>query len=220
MKILVIATHPDDEVLGCGGVIARHADAGDSVHVLVVTRGAPDIYPPAQVEAIRRELAEAHAVLGVTAAHFLDFPAPKLDSIPNHELADAIGGMLHSLQPDTVYLPHRGDVHADHRAVHQAALVAARPAGDARIARLLAYETLSETEWGSPAPSEAFVPTVFADISGHLERKLKAIACYHSQLKEFPHPRSLQAIEALARLRGSTAGFAAAEAFMLIREIL
>lgn len=220
MKILVIATHPDDEVLGCGGVMARHAAAGDSVHVLVVTRGAPELYPPAQIEALRCELAEAHAVLGVTAAHFLDFPAPKLDSIPNHELADAIGALLHSLQPDAVFLPHRGDVHADHRAVHQAALVAARPAGDTRIARLLAYETLSETEWGSPSAADAFLPTVFADITGHLESKLKAIACYRSQLKEFPHPRSLQAIEALARLRGSAAGYAAAEAFMLIREIV
>jgi LmbE family N-acetylglucosaminyl deacetylase len=220
MNLLVIATHPDDEVLGCGGTIARHAAGGDSVHVLVVTRGAPEVYPPKQVEQIRRELADAHGVLGVTATHFLDFPAPKLDTIPGHELADAIGASLHSLRPEIVFLPHRGDVHADHRAVHQAALVAARPGADLRIGRLLSYETLSETEWGAPNPAEAFLPAVFIDIGKFLERKLQALACYRSQVREFPHPRSPQAVEALARLRGSTAGFPAAEAFMLVREIL
>lgn len=218
MKILVIATHPDDEVLGCGGIIVRHAAAGDSVHVLVVTRGAPEVYPAGQVEELRRELAAAHNLLGVAAVHFLDFPAPRLDTIPGHELADAIGGVLQLTQPNMVFLPHRGDLHADHRAVHQAALVAARPGGNARIEQLLSYETLSETEWGSPSPADAFLPNVFLNITDYLALKLKAIGCYRSQLKEFPHPRSLQAVEAQARLRGSTAGFAAAEAFMLIRE--
>jgi len=220
MKILVIATHPDDEVLGCGGAMARHAAGGDTVHVLVVTRGAPGVYPEKQVEQLRKELAAAHSVLGVAAAHFLDFPAPRLDTVPSHELADAIGGVFRAVRPDSVLLPHRGDLHADHRAVHNAALVAARPNGELRISTLLSYETLSETEWGTPAPGEVFVPTVFMDIAKYLERKLEAMVCYHSQLREFPHPRSREAIEALARLRGSSAGCAAAEAFMLIREIV
>jgi LmbE family N-acetylglucosaminyl deacetylase len=214
-----VAVHPDDEVLGCGGTIARHSCIGDTAQVLVVTKGAPGHYPAAQVKDLRRELSAAHKILGVAEALFLDFPAPKLDTVPVSELADGIAGALRRLQPDVVYLPHRGDLHADHRATYQAALIAARPNVHLRIRHILSYETLSETEWGSPAGDSVFIPNVFTDITDFLSRKLEAMACYRSQLKEFPHPRSLQAIEALARLRGSTAGFAAAEAFELIREI-
>jgi LmbE family N-acetylglucosaminyl deacetylase len=219
MNILVIATHPDDEVLGCGGTIARHAARGDRVEVLVVTRGAPDLYSDDQVKQLRKELESAHAVLGITAAHFLDFPAPRLDVVPSHELADSIGAKVAMIHPDALYIPHRGDLHSDHRCVFQAALVAARPIGPRIVRRLASYETLSETEWSAPAAEDAFLPSVFVDISRQLEQKRKAMAAYRSQLREFPHPRSLEAVECLARLRGSTAGVAAAEAFQLIREI-
>jgi LmbE family N-acetylglucosaminyl deacetylase len=219
MNILVIATHPDDEVLGCGGVIARHASRGDRVDVLVVTRGAPELYSDDQVKVLRKELESAHSILGVSAVHFLDFPAPKLDLVPAHELADAIGAQIGSIQPSVAYLPHRGDLHSDHRSVFAASLVAARPIGNRVVRKLLSYETLSETEWAAPVAEDAFLPSVFIDITGFLEKKKQAMAAYHSQLKEFPHPRSLLAVESLARLRGSTVGVQAAEAFQLIREI-
>ena len=219
MNILVIATHPDDEVLGCGGAILRHASRGDRVDVVVVTRGAPDLYAEDQVKALRKELDSAHAILGVSAVHFLDFPAPKLDLVPAHELADALGAQILSIRPSVVYIPHRGDLHSDHRSVFGAALVAARPVGNPVVRRVLSYETLSETEWAAPVAEDAFLPSVFIDITGFLEKKQQALAAYRSQLKDFPHPRSLQAVEALARLRGSTAGVGAAEAFQLIREI-
>ena len=220
MVVLVIAAHPDDEVLGCGGVMARHADRSDDVHTLVVTRGTPEIFPPAEVEKVRQELHMAHQTLGASSAHFLDYPAPKLDVVPGHELADAIGNVIQSLQPRVIYLPYCGDIHADHRAVYHAALVATRPIGDCPVRQILCYETLSETEWGSPLGGGTFVPTVFVDIADYLEHKLQAMACYRSQLREPPHPRSLQSIEALAHLRGSTVGLAAAEAFMLVREVV
>jgi LmbE family N-acetylglucosaminyl deacetylase len=219
MNILVIATHPDDEVLGCGGTIARHASRGDRVDVLVVTRGAPDLYSDEQVGRLRKELEAAHAILGVSAVHFLDFPAPRLDLVPAHELADSIGAQLAAIRPATVYIPHRVDLHSDHRCVFGAALVAARPIDSPVVRRLLSYETLSETEWAAPVAEDAFLPSVFIDIGAYLEQKQQALAAYRSQLKEFPHPRSLQAVECLARLRGSTAGVPAAEAFQLIREI-
>ncbi len=219
MNILVIATHPDDEVLGCGGVIARHASRGDRVDVLVVTRGAPDQFSDSQVKELRKELESAHSILGVAAVHFLDFPAPKLDLVPAHELADAIGAQIGSIQPSVAYLPHRGDLHSDHRSAFGAALVAARPIGNCIVRKLLSYETLSETEWAAPVAEDAFLPSVFIDITAYLDKKKKAMAAYRSQLKEFPHPRSLQAVESLARLRGSTVGVQAAEAFQLIREI-
>lgn len=219
MNVLIVAPHSDDEVLGCGGVMARHAAGGDDVHVLVVTRGTPEMYPPEQEEQTRQELHAAHAILGVSSVHFLDFPAPKLDTIPGHQLADAIGRIIRSLYPSIIYLPHRGDIHSDHRAVYQATLVAARPINDCPVRKLLCYETLSETEWAAPFGDDAFIPTVFVDITDYLDQKLKAMTCYHSELKQPPHPRSLQAIEVLAKMRGATVSLPAVEAFMLVREI-
>ncbi len=218
MKIMVIATHADDEILGCGGTIARHTAYGDEVHVLVVTRGAEDIFSAKENAVTRAELKRAHKVVGIKGSYFLDFPAPKLDNVPNHKIADAIKKVLSSVKPSVVYLPHRGDIHVDHKAVYNATLVAARPTRGDYINKLLSYETLSETDWASPSAEDAFVPTVYVDISSHIETKLKAMDCYRSQLKSPPHPRSLDALRALARLRGSTVGFEWAEAFMLVRE--
>lgn len=218
--ILVIAPHPDDEVLGCGGVIARHSARGDRVQVVVVSRGTPDIFPPEEVEKTRSELAAAHQLLGVEDVHFLDFPAPRLDTVPGHLLADRLTRLVREIQPGTVYAPHWGDLHSDHKAVYWATMVATRPNSVSRVERLLCYETLSETEWGGPSADNAFSPTVFFDIGEFLSAKLQAMACYRTQLKEFPQSRSLRSIEALARLRGSSVGLDAAESFVLVREIV
>lgn len=220
MKVLVVATHPDDEVLGCGGVIARYSAEGASVQVLVVTRGSADIFPAEFIEQGRRELAEAHRILGVSEVRFLDLAAPKLDTIPGHLIADRIKQCIDELEPEVVYLPHFGDLHADHRAVYYATLVAARPIHHSPVRRLMSYETLSETEWAPPTGEQTFVPTVFVDISNVLEKKLAAMRCYASQIQESPHPRSLQGIRALAQMRGATVSCDAAEAFMLVREII
>jgi N-acetylglucosamine malate deacetylase 1 len=219
-NVLVVATHPDDEVLGCGGVIARHVAQGHKVSVAVVSRGIPEIFPPALIAEIRQELRQAHQVLGISDVYFLDFPAPRLDVVPGHELADALAKLIRSLKAETVYLPHHGDIHGDHRAVYLATLVAARPINHCSVRKLLCYETLSETEWAPPTGNDAFVPTVFIDISLYLEKKLEAMACYRTQLQEPPYPRSLNVIRALAHFRGSTIGVPAAESFMLVREIV
>jgi len=218
MKILVIATHPDDEILGCGGTLARHVASGDDVQAVVVTRGAEDLYPPEMVARGRAELKRAHKIVGIKKCHFLDFPAPKLDIIPNHKIADSIKKVFNTFNPSIVYLPHRGDIHVDHKAVYQATLVAARPSRDTSIKKLFCYETLSETDWAPPSADDAFIPTVFVDISPYIEIKMQAMECYKSQLKDPPHSRSIDALRALARLRGSTIGFEWAEAFMLVRE--
>jgi len=220
MRVLVVAAHPDDEVFGCGGTIARHVAQGDEVCALIVTRGAPEVFPASQVETVWGELRAAHEVLGISETYALDFPAPRLDTVPGYELADGIRHYLTQLQPEIVYLPHRGDLHSDHRCVYYATLVAARPLNDFIINRLLCYETLSETEWAPPSGNDTFIPTVFIDISQYLEVKLRAAACYRSQLKNPCHPRSLETLRSQARLRGSTAGLLAAEAFMLVREIV
>ena len=218
-NVLVIAPHPDDEVLGCGGTIARSALAGDRVQVVVATRGVPEMYSQEYIATGRAELAIAHEVLGVSSVSFLDFPAPRLDTVPTSELADAIRNILLRARPEVVYCPHESDIHKDHQAVFQAAWVAMRPGGGFLIPRVLCYETPSETEWASPIGGKVFVPNVFVDISGHLQKKLDAAACYKSQIRAFPQSRSLRAIESLARWRGATVGLNAAEAFALVREV-
>jgi len=219
-RVLVIAAHADDEVLGCGATVARHGDEGDVVHLVVVTRGAPDLYPQEELDRTRWELESARAVLGIGTVHLLDFLAPRLDTVPGHAVADAIRGVLGEVRPTIIYVPHRGDLHSDHKAAYWATLVAARPNSGEPVPRILCYETLSETEWGASTGYDAFVPTVFVDVSKYLPKKLEALGSYASKLRGFPHPRSMEAVEALARLRGATVGVDAAEAFMLIREIV
>lgn len=218
--VLVIAPHPDDEVLGCGGIIARHVAQGDEVYVAIVTRGVHDIFRPEFIERGRQEAAVANKLLGTKRLLFLDFPAPRLDVVPTSALASELKDVIAQFQPATVYLPHQGDVHGDHKAVYWATLVAARPNGGFSPGRLLCYETLSETEWGAPNPSDMFTPTVFVDISQYLKAKLEAMKCYESQLAPNPRARSLASIEALARFRGSTIAVEAAEAFSLVREVV
>jgi N-acetylglucosamine malate deacetylase 1 len=164
-------------------------------------------------------LAEAHALLGVADACFLDFPAPALDTTPGYRVADAIRGVIDEIRPSTVYIPHGGDIHTDHRATNLAALVATRPGGAASVSKVMAYETLSETGWGDPR-TDGFQPAVFVDITKTLEDKLKAMQCYRSQLRPSPNARSLEALRALATYRGHSVGVLGAEAFVLIREIV
>lgn len=217
--VLVIAPHPDDEVLGCGGTIKKQISRNNNVYVLIMSRGKEEIYPDEMIRNVRKEALAAHSILGVSETRFLDFPAPELDLRSISELGSAISDVINELQPDTVYLPHRGDVHHDHKAVFDAGLVAARPIKGCSVKRIYSYETLSETEWANPVSGDAFMPTSFVNISDVFESKLAAMRCFKSQLKDFPYSRSLKSIEALANYRGSTVGFTHAEAFMTIRVI-
>jgi LmbE family N-acetylglucosaminyl deacetylase len=237
-KILVIAPHGDDEVLGVGGTIAKHAKEGDSVFVCVVTGGKPAVRYKGSIEeieenaeeyrqladsettrTIREEAFKAHDLLGVACSYFLGFRAVHLESVAKYKINKAILDCVLTIQPDVVYLPHVGDIHIDHQLVANAAMVALRPCGGTQCTRIYAYETLSETEWSYAEVTNSFVPNVWNDISGFLNLKLEAMSCYQSQLKTFPHPRSLEALKALALFRGSNMGMRAAEAFRLVRFI-
>jgi LmbE family N-acetylglucosaminyl deacetylase len=143
-----------------------------------------------------------------------------MDQVPGHTVADELRRILFEIRPGIVYLPHCGDIHGDHKAVFWAACVAARPAIDFQVPRLLSYETLSETEWGPPPGGSVFAPTIFVNIAAQLERKLQAASEYVSQLKQAPHPRSLGCLRALAQFRGATACMEAAEAFVMVREVI
>lgn len=219
IRICVLAPHPDDEVLGVGGTLARHASAGHETHVVIVTRGTAPHCSEAEVETVRREAAEAHTKLGVTATHFLDLPAASLDIFPHRELNSAIAKVLHEVRPDELYLPFVGDIHVDHSLIFHSAMVAIRPNGPSTPSRVYTYETLSETNWNAPYITPGFHPNHFVDISSFLPKKLEAMACFSSQLQPFPHERSLIALESLANLRGANIGRAAAEGFVVVRTI-
>lgn len=216
---LVLAPHPDDEVLGCGGTIARLVAEGAQVDVAIVTRGMPPAYSDAQVAEVRTEAAAAHELLGVAATHYLDLPAAGLDQVPQAEVNKAVSALVGRVRPATLLVPFVGDIHADHQIVFNAAMVAARPAGGFRPDRVLAYETLSESNWAAPYLSPAFAPNVFLDIAGYLDAKIAAFCCYASQVRPFPNERSVESLRALAALRGSCVNLHAAEAFVLLREI-
>ncbi|MDR3669556.1 MAG: PIG-L family deacetylase [Holophaga sp.] len=216
---LVLAPHPDDEVLGAGGAMARWAEAGHSVQVAVVTRGRPPLYAAEAETRCREEAQAAHRRLGVAASWFLDLPAAELDGLAHRELNRALDDLLDTCAPDELYLPFPGDLHLDHQLVFHSALVAARPGRDRSPRRIYAYETLSETNWNAPFLTPGFVPNHFVDITGTLEAKLEAMALYRSQVRPAPHERSLSALRALATLRGATVGLGAAEAFIAIRTV-
>jgi LmbE family N-acetylglucosaminyl deacetylase len=218
-NILVVAPHPDDEILGCGGTIKKHTSQNNAVYILIVTRGKTELYPEEKIQNVRQEALKAHELLNVTETRFLDFPAPELDQVSTSELARAIGNVINEYKADTIFLPHRGDIHHDHKAVFNAGLVASRPVKYHHVKRIYSYETLSETEWFAPVSEDAFIPTMFVNITDFFEAKLEAMKCFKSQLKEFPHSRSLKTIESLATFRGSTVGFSYAEAFTTIRTI-
>ena len=216
---LVLAPHPDDEVLGCGGTMARLAQLGCAVHVGIVTRAEPPMFAAEFLATSRREAAAAHDLLEVTQAHYLDLPAAELDGISHAVMNRSIGELVERIAPDVLFIPFVGDVHIDHQRVFQSAMVAARPRSRAAPRAVLAYETLSETNWNAPYLTPGFLPNLFVDISDTLQRKLDAFARFESQQKPAPHERSVAALTALATLRGATVHRHAAEAFVTIRMV-
>jgi len=219
-RVLVIAPHPDDEILGVGGTIARYLREGVEVHVAIVTRGYPPDFDDEFAMLVQGEAREVHAQLGTTQLHFIDLPAAALDTIPHREVNAQIADVMARVRPDTLFIPFSGDLHLDHWLTFLSGLVASRPNHSSAPKAVYAYETLSETNWGAPYLMPAFVPNVYVDISEHLEAKVQAMETYRSQVKPFPNERSLESIRALAALRGSTVGYTAAEAFVLIRQLL
>lgn len=219
MNVLVVAPHADDEMIGVGGTIVKHIAQNNKVYICIATKGAQPIFENAYVDKIRDETIKSHKFIGIEKTYFLDFPAVMLEQIPRHEINGELLKVINETKPDIVYIPHFGDMQKDHQIIAEAAMVAVRPKYEYMIKAVYAYETLSETEWNIPHAANAFIPNVFNDISEFLDSKLEAMKIYESQLADFPNPRSLVAIEALAGYRGSTINVNAAEAFMLIREI-
>lgn len=220
MRILVIAPHPDDEVLGCGGTIAKLTAENHEVFVVIATKARPPLFSEAYVAQGRKEALSAHQLLGVKETIFCDLPAAALDITAHSQVNQVVGEIMHDLKPDWLFIPFIGDIHLDHQHIFLSSLVAARPNHAFYPKKILAYETLSETNWHAAYLTPSFQPNVYFEITPYLEVKLRAFSLYQSQLKEFPHERSLVALEALAKLRGATVFCRAAEAFVLIRDVI
>ncbi len=223
----MVAAHPDDEVLGCGGTIARLADAGQSVHVLLLADGensratADGSGVAAGAVAARNAAAEqACQILGCASVESLALPDNRMDELVLLDVVKEIEARIVRHAPTTLLTHHGGDVNVDHRVVHQAVIVACRPVPNHSVRELLFFEVPSSTEWRPSGSGDSFVPNYFVDVADVLDRKMAAIDAYASELRDFPHPRSKLAIEALARWRGATVGVVAAEAFVLGRKIV
>ena len=221
-QVLVVSAHPDDETYGVGGTILKHVNAGDKVTILILTDGVTARHNEVEQQKIAAQ--KAGERLGVTDVRFGGLPDQQLDGLPLIEVIKPIHALVRELRPEIVYTHHRGDANQDHRTIFEATLVAVRPFDGNPVRQLYSYEVASSTEWGPPFPEWAFMPNVYIDISGCLEQKLFAVEAYRdthqNEVRPYPHPRSPEAVRIYAQQRGVTVGMHAAEAFVLVRQLV
>jgi N-acetylglucosamine malate deacetylase 1 len=223
-SILILAAHPDDEVLGCGGTIAKLAEEGAIIHVAFLADG---VYSRSGEQTIQQEelrirriaAQEACDILGVKSLSFGDFPDNRMDTVALLDITKAVESLIAEHQPDIVFTHHAGDLNIDHRRMHEAVVTACRPQHGHPVKTLLSFEVSSSTEWQLTGSAPPFTPNWFVDISTTLNRKLAALEAYSAELRDWPHPRSRQGVEHLAHWRGATVGVDAAEAFILGRQL-
>ncbi|WP_341880178.1 PIG-L family deacetylase [Synechococcus sp. UW140] len=222
MKSLVIAPHPDDETLGCGGTLLRRKAEGGTIGWLLMTELNENWgWTDQQISKRAYEIDQVRKFLGISKEHLyqLGFPTTRLDTIPMADLVASISDVFKSFEPEELFLPHPGDIHSDHRITFDAASACSKWFRYPSLKRIFAYETLSETDF-SLVSSEAFRPNIFINIGPYFTDKLKLLDIYSSELGEFPFPRSHESITALAKLRSASSGFKQSEAFELLRERL
>lgn len=225
--ILVVAAHPDDEILGVGGTAARHVAEGDAVYALILGEGQTSRGAHREdtgrevVDELHKNTLESAEVIGFRDVFFADFPDKRFDHVDLLDIVKAVEQRIQELQPQIVYTHYSGDLNVDHQYTARAVLTAARPIGSCSVEEIYAFETLSSTEWNFDYSAQpAFCPNVFVDIAGYYQQKEQAMNCYVSELCAFPHPRSLAGMDVLSRTRGMAAGMERAEAFMLIRKTI
>lgn len=217
--VLVVAAHPDDEVLGAGGTLARHVHCGDRVHALLVADGATSRYATGMAEVLAKCTRRAAQVLGFASVDQLSLPDQRLDTMPLLEVTREVEKVVDRLRPDVVYTHFPGDVNADHGVVARAAWTACRPYVLPGLRLFAVFETPSSTEWAWPIEGSTFGPALFVDVTSTLDEKLDAMSCYESELRDYPHPRSLRALRERAAYWGSRVGRPAAEAFQVLRQV-
>ena len=222
MKTLVVAPHPDDELLGCGGLLLKRGEQGAEIGWLIITAISETNGWPKEAEATRnQEIETVRTGLGIASENVfqLGFAPAGLDDVRRSDLVSRIAEVVGQFKPTEVLLPFPGDTHSDHLHAFEAAQACVKSFRSPSVRRVLCYETLSETNFGINPIQNAFRPNLFVDITPHLDRKVELLSTYVSEIADVPFPRSLSAIRALALLRGSQAGVEAAEAFMTLKEI-
>lgn len=225
MKVLVIAAHPDDEVLGCGGTIARLTQEGKEVFIAILGEGITSRYDQRNqadkntVEALKTCSRQVAEFLGAKDLFMFGLPDNRFDTVPLLDVIKIIEGLTEKIRPEIVYTHHSGDLNIDHSIVDRATLTATRPIAGQTVKQVYAYEVPSSTEWTFSQFTTGFKANVFVDISVTLEKKIAAMEIYESEARRFPHPRSSEALRSLAKRWGAVAGIEVAEAFELIREI-
>jgi LmbE family N-acetylglucosaminyl deacetylase len=221
MRILVIAPHPDDETLGCGGTLLKHKAAGDETSWCIVTVGYEPRVSAEFLVNREKEIDAVSAAYGFENVIKLNHPTTRLDTISQEQLISNFSDVISSARPDCIYLNHSGDVHTDHRVIFEAVMSAVKPFNTSRhgVKRILSYEVASSTDQAFAGFCAPFVPNVFSDISTHIEKKLEIFSLFPVEVQPYPQPRALESIKALARTRGATIGVEYAEAFMLLREV-
>lgn len=218
--VLVVAAHTDDEVLGCGGTIARHVAEGDTVYAVFMADGVTSRSLAGQDDLkMRNSAAEcAKKILGIKNNFYLTLPDNRMDSIPLIDVTQHLEPIIRELQPAIIYTHHHGDLNIDHRITHQAVMIACRPMPGNSVRAIYAFEVMSSTEWATPA-AEPFVPNHHVDINDYLDIKLLALKAYQLEMREAPHSRSIAHMTHLAYHRGHMVGMNAAEAFSIVRSI-
>jgi len=225
-SVLVVAAHPDDETLGCGGTMARHAAEGDEVTIVILGEGLTSrddnrdaAMRAGELDSLRGAGRRAAEAVGARLILFEALPDNRFDSIDLLDIIKCVERVKHEVRPTIVYTHHPGDMNVDHRLTHQAVLTAFRPMPGEIVEAIYAFETLSSTEWQGPDWNKPFVPDHYVDISEYLEHKKRALGCYAGEMRPYPHPRSVQGADIVARARGVEIGVVAAERFRTIRSI-
>jgi len=219
-KVLVVAPHPDDETLGCGGTLLRHREAGDEIYWLIITGLDEDHgFTAERVDSRNAEIKACAAFFSFTRVFNLRHPTTLLDRLPMGRLVSDIAEVVENIGAEVIYLPYPGDIHSDHRIVFDTALPSTKWFRYPTVKRVLAYEVLSQTEFNISPALPDFRPNLYVNIGDFIEKKLEAVRIFDSELDSAPFPRSEKVIRSLAAHRGATAGFDAAEAFMILREI-
>jgi LmbE family N-acetylglucosaminyl deacetylase len=225
MKVLICAAHPDDEVLGCGGTIARLAGEGHDVYIAILGEGITARFSKRDeadadlIKTLHAASREAARLLGAKDVFMYNLPDNRFDTVPLLDVVKIIEELIERLEPEIVYTQHGGDLNVDHATVFRATLAATRPLDSSGVKELYAFEVPSATEWAFQQFAPVFHPNVFVDISATLETKILAMKCYDKEMRPFPHPRSAEGLRAVAQRAGTVAGLHAAESFQLIRQI-
>ncbi len=235
MKILVIAAHPDDEVLGMGGTITKYVKKGHRVKIVIMATGIfsrrsyehtnstvynvdEDVLEKMakQVQNLQKDAIKASRIMGVKDIEFFDFPDNEMDKVSNLEITKKIESEIDKFRPDLVFTHSQYDINIDHRIIYNATITATRPLSKFRVKDVISFEVPSSTEWYFPSK---FSPNMFIDINKELTTKIKALSAYKTEIKDFPHPRSVEGLEVIAKHWGTVSGFNAAEAFYLVRQL-